>query len=659
MEGDQIMFQFSARSDRNNPEYTAPEIQHLAVGCRVLEGDGSPDSPLLHEVTVRNDGETSWSGIIRLDLSFDAVAARFFMPGFLYGSNRGEAPLQTGSKAPRLRKGNPDFPASSWWMTRSDRLSHPAVFAFTGNRIVGLCAPPYFLKTNGGIAAWAPGVSGDWLQYAGFGCDLGRRRISYTLGYENAPWFFLDSRHYYPRLPLSGNRFRLEAGEEVRFTVAEYSYPAERETGMNAALRKVYSLYHEPPRRCQTPESAVRTIAEAVGSAAWLPQYQAYAGFVFDKPDSHEVRLIPSISWTNGLAAAVPMLEASLRLHREDLRDQALQCIGHIVRTSINPRNGLPFTAEVDGSWCNRGWWYDAQPVPGHAAYLVGQAVYLILKAYMFEEQLSGEKHEDWLEYARKVIFVTERSRNGDGEYPYVFSEETGAGLCYDSLSGAWCMAAASLYCALTGETGMLVDLLRSEQYYYRAFVSRMECYGGPLDINKQTDSEGILAYIRAVRWLHGITGEQTLLNHLRDALEYEFTFKFCYNSPVKVPPLSKVGWSSCGGSITSVCNPHIHPMSSSVVDELLYYVSRTEDEYIRSRLEDTVLWSCQVSSTRDGEYDYGKTGWMSERFCHCEGLLTETYPDGSPASTWFALMPWACGCILEGLAGEYWGREP
>ena len=655
MEGDQIMFHFSVRSDRNNPEYTAPEIQHLAVGCTVLKGNGSADSPLLHEVTIRNDGDTSWSGIIRLDLSFEAVSPRFFMPGFLYGTNRGDAPLQTVSKAPRLRTGDPDFPASSWWMTRSDRLSHPAVFAFTGKKIVGLCASPYFLKADGRITPWVPGVSGDWFQYAGFGCDLDRKLISYTLGYENAPWFFLDSRHYFPRAPLAGNGFSLEPGEEVCFTAAEFSYPAENETGLNAAIRKVYSLYHEPPRRCQPPESAVRTIADAVGSTAWLPQDQAYAGFVFDKPDSKEVRLIPSISWTNGLAAAVPMLEAAIRLHREDLRDQALQCINHIVQTSINPRNGLPFTAEIDHIWCNRGWWYDAQPVPGHAAYLVGQAVYLILKAYMFEEQLSGEKHEDWLEYARKVLFVTEQSRNGDGEYPYIFSETTGAGLCYDSLSGAWCMAAASLYCALSGETGWLVNLLRSEQYYYRAFVSRMECYGGPLDIDKQTDSEGILAYIRAVRWLHAVTDEQDLLDHLRDALEYEFTFKFCYNSPIKVPPLSKVGWSSCGGSITSVCNPHIHPMSSSVVDELLYYVSRTGDEYIRSRMEDTVLWSCQVSNTRDGEYDYGKTGWMSERFCHSEGLLTETYADGSPASTWFALMPWACGCILEGLAGEFW----
>jgi hypothetical protein len=45
----------------------------------------------------------------------------------------------------------------------------------------------------------------------------------------------------------------------------------------------------------------------------------------------------------------------------------------------------------------------------------------------------------------------------------------------------------------------------------------------------------------------------------------------------------------------------------------------------------------------------------MSERFCHCEGLLVQTYPDGSLASTWFALMPWACGSVLEGVCGTWW----
>lgn len=197
--------------------------------------------------------------------------------------------------------------------------------------------------------------------------------------------------------------------------MAEFSYPAENETGLNAAVRKVYSLYHEPPRRCQSMESAVRTIAEAVGSTAWLPQYQAYAGFVFDKPDSQEVRLIPSISWTNGLAVAVPMLEAALRLHRGDLRDQALQCIDHIVQTSINPQNGLPFTAEIDGIWCNRGWWYDAQPVPGHAAYLVGQAVYLILKACMFEERLSGKSTETGWNMPGKCSLSRNEAGTGTG----------------------------------------------------------------------------------------------------------------------------------------------------------------------------------------------------------------------------------------------------
>jgi hypothetical protein len=88
---------------------------------------------------------------------------------------------------------------------------------------------------------------------------------------------------------------------------------------------------------------------------------------------------------------------------------------------------------------------------------------------------------------------------------------------------------------------------------------------------------------------------------------------------------------------------------------DLAWYVERTGDAYVKSRLDDTVDWSRQVSSRFDGEYDYGKRGWMSERFCHCEGLLTERYPDGSPASTWFALMPWACGCILEGLTGAIW----
>ena len=644
---------FSAREKGREEDYGPLGHTALTAAVKELGGSGGADDPRILSVTVRNGGEDAWSGIVKLDLPFSSEDPRFYLPGFLYGTNRGEAPLATNAKAPRLRKSPAEFPASTWWLTRSDRLSHPAALAFTGSRVVGLCASPYFLGRDGRKLPWEPEEGGDFLQYSGFGCDLEQRTVSYTLGYENAPWFFPHSRAREPRAALDKNVITLAAGEELSFSLAVFDAAAEDERGVLDALEWVYRRFHQSPRQGQTPRKAAGDISQAVFSDAWMPERKAYSGFVFDKPEGYELRALPSISWTNGLSAATPMLEAALRLGREDMRAQAIACIDHIVHHSLNPRSGLPFSSKDEDGWSNRGWWYDSQPVPGHPAYLVGQAVYLILKAFDFELRRKKADHPDWLGFAGKVLAVTEKSRNGDGEYPYILSEKTGAGLCYDSFSGAWCLAAAAYYSLLTGDRRYLPGLLDSEEYYHRAFVTRLECYGGPLDIDKQIDSEGILAYIRALRWLNEMTGDPRLLAHMYDALRYEFTFKFCYDSPIKVPPLSRLGWSSCGGSITSVSNPHIHPMSSSVIDEMLYFVEKTGNAYVRSRLEDTVGWSCQVSNTYDGEYGYGKVGWMSERFAHCEGLLTPEYPDGSLASTWFALMPWACGSILEGLCGE------
>ena len=60
---------------------------------------------------------------------------------------------------------------------------------------------------------------------------------------------------------------------------------------------------------------------------------------------------------------------------------------------------------------------------------------------------------------------------------------------------------------------------------------------------------------------------------------------------------------------------------ASTIVDEMLYYVGQTKDAYVASRLEDTV----------------------------------QPYEDGSLASTWFALMPWEGGSVIEGLAEDAW----
>ena len=657
---------------RLNIQLTAREkggpAEYVPVGQLGLHAEIRPPLPgSPADTEVRITAGSAFSGIIRIALRADVPdgPVRFFLPGFMYGTNRGEAPLVVDSKAPRLRMSS-DFPASPWWMVRSDRLSHPCAMMLTGSRVLGLSASPYYVFRDGRRAAWQPGQSGDFDQYAGFGCSLPDREVWYTLGYENAPWMFVDSHHILPRKQPDENCFRIGGGETVTVSLRCFDIPAEGEREIHTVLKQVWELWHEPPRRQCSVYETVRDIATAISRDAWMPESHCYSGFVFDKGSHFETRLLPSITWTNGLAAAVPMLFSARRLRNKQMRIQALECIQHIVDHCVNPLNGLPYLAEQDGQWSNRGWWYDKQPVPGHAAYLVGQAVYLVLKAYE-HEKANGTDHQDWLAFARRVIACTEKSRNTDGEYPYIFSEKTGAGLEYDSFSGAWCLAAAAYYCRLTGERTYLPGLLRSEKWYHDAYIRHAECYGGPLDIDKNIDSEGILSYIRAVRHLHevlcldtpaGSPAAEELMDHFRDALYYEFTFKFCYNSPVTVPPLSTAGWSSCGGSITSVTNPHIHPMSSSVTDEMAYYLRFRDDGYVRGRLRDTVLWSCQCHNTFDGEYGYGKTGWMSERFCHSEGLLTEKQPDGSPASTWFALMPWACGSILEGLTGEAWQMD-
>lgn len=651
-----MQFLCTAR-ERTQPDYLPPESVGLTVDITHSSGSGTLQDPAVYTAVIHNPAQTVWEGVIHLELLCSKTAPRFFLPGFMYGRNRGEAPLRVDNEFPRLRNAPTSRPASPWWMVRSDRLSHPAAFLYDDHHFYGLCASPYLTEANGVRRPWKPGQTGKFSQYTGFTCSLEHGSIGYTIGYENAPWLFVQSHRVLPRQEMGSNCIRLAAGETLELQLLVYDFAAQDERVFYSAVEAVYNLYHQSPRSGPAAATAARDLAEAVARDAWLEDSKNYSGIVYEKPDGTlEYNPIFSISWTNGLSVAVPLLMAALRLNNESIRKQALACIDNIAHNALNPRSGLPFeTWDAQNGWSSHGWWFDGMHTGGHSGYFAGQSTYYLLKAYHYEKTLHGTEHPDWLDFAKGVVARLNVARNTDGEYAFILSNETGAGLEYDALGSAWGLAAAAACALLAGDRSSLPELQRSEAHYYSTFVRRAECYGGPLDTDKTVDSEGILAYIRAVRLLHELTGEELYLDHLRDALCYEFSFKFCYNSPIQTPPLSTLGWSSCGGSITSVANPHIHPMSSTVMDELLYYTHRRKDAYIESRLKDTDAWSRQTYNTRDKEYDYGRRGWMSERFCHCEGLLVQKYPDGSPASTWFALMPWACGSILEGLCGECW----
>lgn len=659
---------FSARKlGESGTAYGPLEDFGLKYSYRIAEGNGTFTSPYRCDISITNDRSSRWEGVIHIGMQRRRVDPLVFMPGFMYGTNRGDMPIEGQRLCPKIRE-NMQKPASPWWMVRGDRLSHPVVLIWDNGHITGFHAAPYWTVQNGEKTACI-GREKEFLQYAGFACNAylkdpesGEMRCEagYTLGYENAPWLFVQSADVRERAPIDGQCFSIDANESVQFCMYLYDFASEQITDINRVVENVYHFYHEMPAERASVRESVKALAEAVSDDAWLPQKKGYSLFVFQAPESSETeyRELGSFSWTNGLSVAVPMLMSAVRLSNKKMKDQAVCCIQAIVADSLNEHSGLPYDGYMDGRWTLRGWWFDCIKNPGHSGYIVGQGVFYLIKAYEFLKKNTGEEYPAWLEYAEKVIDVLERQRNCDGEYPYILSGHTGAGIEYDSFGSVWCMAAALKYMEVTGKRDWLEAVLKSEEHYYQAYVAKCQCYGGPLDISKGMDSEGILAYIRAAAILHRMTGEEKFLKHLKDGIEYELTFKFSYHTPVSVPPLSKTGWCSCGGSVTSVVNPHIHPMSSSIVDELLYYVNQTGDRYIASRMKDTILWGCQTYNHFDREYDYGKKGWMSERYCYSQGLLTEHYPDGSVASTWFALMPWASASVLEGFVGELWDKE-
>ena len=159
-----------------------------------------------------------------------------------------------------------------------------------------------------------------------------------------------------------------------------------------------------------------------------------YSCFVFERDGGYEYNKLGSLTWTNGLSVAVPMLEAGLRLGDSKKRDQALRFIENALANCMNTRSGLPYDAVENGKWSVMGWWFDGMYTKGHSAYLMGQAMYYILKAYLAEKKHAGIEHRDWLDFVSPVIERLEKTRNADSEYPYIISEETGAGLEYDSM---------------------------------------------------------------------------------------------------------------------------------------------------------------------------------------------------------------------------------
>jgi hypothetical protein len=149
---------------------------------------------------------------------------------------------------------------------------------------------------------------------------------------------------------------------------------------------------------------------------------------------------------------------------------------------------------------------------------------------------------------------------------------------------------------------------------------------------------------------LHEITGDAEYLELLKNGADYECLWRYGFKAKPEYPPLDTCGWNSCGGSITSISNPHVHPMGLLVTSDLKYLAKQTGDSYYQQRADDGVNWLMATMELYPDTMGYGRYGVLSERTCPSDGLVTERYSDGTPCSTWFSYNGWAAANALEAL---------
>ncbi len=561
------------------------------------------------------------------------------IPGNIHGDNNaqlvrpGEFPcLAAPAGAARNR--------AVLWEFRADRASHPVSILCCERGAVGISIDPYspcqdaddrFIRN--GVWAALPNVMG------------------VSLGYGNDPLTFQEKTVFLPA-----------TADLTRAAAASGTIYAERGGGRRAAHRIIRDLYgkmHDRPKHSKTHEQALRALAESFIEVNWSPQLQQYTNRACKVPVDRTLnpwRAIVEIGWTGGSVLAYPFVLArqifpDLRFPKpgEKIFDEI--CTGYNAASGfINDAAINRFTQNRPEGWNDsqvNGWWSGFLPQTrgNHCAYTNAHAAYYLLAA-----PLAGD-HPIWIETALRVLNSAVELQRADGAFGYIFSPGEKKVIDWDGFAGCWFAAALILAVKRTGEKRYRESAGRALEFYY-PFVKSLAAWGTPMDTFKSIDSEGNLAFIRAARLMHQLSGEDRFLEMLRDGADYEYLWRYGFRTRPQAPPLKNSSWNSCGGSITSVSNPHIHPMSVIATEDLKYLARRSGDVYHDQRADDGLAWLMNTMELYPDVAGYGCYGVLSERTCPSDGLLAEKfYDDSSPASTWWSYNAWAAANAMEALA--------
>lgn len=581
----------------------------------------------------------------RLQLALSLPDARqvfHLIPCCIHGDNN--LPAAQPGHFPNLTEAYPDnVSCSPYWEFRADRAAIPlSMIAFQGG-ILALSVNPYtplsqkFTTSREGFVR-----NGLFARAAHDGLPPA---CGVTAGYRNVPRSFINKDIWGPSTEHLAVKGTIEGRIFIR--------AAEDRRAAHALVREVYEALRIPPPAPLTPRQAAAALTESLLDVCWKPELGQFTNQHCKDPEKRELkpwRTLAEIGWTGGGVLSTPLLLAG-RLLGSDRPIAHGRGILDSLSRAYNPASGLLW--DVAGGPGGRhglnGWWAGYLVRDVHCAYTNGSGLYHLLRGALL---LRGapEFNPAWLETGLQALDTVVRLQRPDGNFGYTYSAERPEILDPDGFAGAWFIPALALAWKHTGRAAYL-DAARRGAAFYHTFVRDLACCGTPMDTWKSPDQEGNLGFIRGVRLLHAFTDEPVFLEMLRDAAHYEYLWRYGYRARPEFRPLAGSPWNSCGGSVTSVSNPHIHPMGLVVAADLRYLADRTGDPYHANRLEDSLHWALQTVALYPAWTGYGRLGVMTERFCPSDGLTIETLPDGTPSSIGFTYNGWAAAALLEGLA--------
>lgn len=556
------------------------------------------------------------------------------IPCNIYGNNHDDS--SHGGEFPILTEadGLSCFRAPRWEF-RADRAATPVSILCCKKGVVGLSVQPYSetheAELPNGLFAELP------------------NRFGISIGYTNDPVTFVNKR-------LAAPSVRAVA-REASACGSFYAFSGHGRQDAHRIIRAEYPSLRCPAAYSRTPSEAVVHLADAFIHLNFDRVEGEYTNRNCRLPSSPSLlpwRHVCEIGWTGGGVLAYPLLVAGYlypQLKEACLREAAApeDMIERMLR-GYNPTSGLlnDLMRPRPGSESPvNGWWADFGLVKDvHCAYNVGSCLHYVLRSILFLKDRGLDCPSHWLDTCRRVLDTVLSLQRGDGAYGYTYCISEKKVADWDGFAGCWFAPCFAYLYHFTGDRKYRISTERA-LLYYSGYVKQLNCWGTPMDTWKSVDEEGNLAFVRGCRLMYEYTQEPLYLELLKAGAEYEYLWRYAYRTHPLYSPL-KDGWNACGGSVTSVSNPHIHPMGVIIDGDLRYLARVTGDSYHEQRAEDSFSWLMQTLEMYPEKTGYGRYGILSERWCPSDGLTIERYDDGSACCTWFSYNLWAAANALE-----------